>query len=211
MNNTKKVGRPKKFDRQEALMAALNVFWAKGYDGASIKDLTAAMNINGPSLYAEFGDKESLYKLTIDQYAENDACAPLVAFEGEPNIEKAIAAFMQAAIDYATVQPSGVKGCYLASCVATTAGEVEGIEGKLQTAISETDKRLAARFDIEKAAGFLPDNFPSLERARLLFDLRQGHVFRARSGCAAQSMKRDIDFRTRMVLETRVNNQTIEA
>lgn len=202
MNNTKKVGRPKKFDRQDALMSALNVFWAKGFDGASMKDLTAAMNINGPSLYAEFGDKESLYKATIDQYAENDACAPLVAFENETNIEKAVAAFMFVAIDYATVQPTGVKGCYLASCVATTAGEIDGVEGKLQRAIAETDKRLAARFDAEKVKGNLPDDFPSLERARLLFDLRQGHVFRARSGCSPEMMKSDIEFRARMIIMT---------
>lgn len=200
MSGTKKVGRPKKFKREEALAAALNVFWAKGYNGASMKDLTSAMKINGPSLYAEFGDKQSLYKLTIDEYAENDACAPLVAFEGEANIYKAVRAFMAAAIDYATQQNSGVKGCFLSSCVATTAGEVEGIEAKLQKAISETDKRIASRFDSEISGGVLPAAFPSLERARLMFDLRQGHVFRARAGCDPAEMKQDLDYRVEIVM-----------
>lgn len=203
MIDTKKVGRPKKFKRDDALAAALNVFWAKGYNGASMKDLTSAMKINGPSLYAEFGDKQSLYKLTIDQYAENDACAPLVAFESEPDIHEAVKAFMLAAIDYATQQDSGVKGCFLSSCVATTAGEIDGIEEKLQTAISQTDARLAARFDQEIEKGTLPKNFPSLERARLMFDLRQGFVFRARSGVSPDKMKDDLSYRSNMVLSLR--------
>lgn len=201
MNDIKKLGRPKEFDRSEALTAALQVFWAKGYNGASMKDLTSAMRINGPSLYAEFGNKQNLYKLTIDEYAQNDACAPLVAFESEPEIHKAVRAFMAAAIDYSTRQESGVKGCFLSSCVATTAGEVEGIEAKLQTAIEQTDARLAERFDQEVAKGTLPETFPSLERARLMFDLRQGHVFRARAGCAPESMKKDLNFRSEIVLK----------
>lgn len=200
MINTKKLGRPKKFDREDALASALNVFWAKGYDGSSMKDLTSAMGINGPSLYAEYGDKQSLYHLAIDSYVANDACAPLIAFEEEPDIEKAVRAFMDAAIDYATTQPSGVRGCFLASCVVTNAGQVDGVEERLQQAIRETDLRLAKRFDAEKVKGVLANDFPSLERARLMFDLRQGHVFRARSGCSADTMRVDLDYRARIVL-----------
>jgi len=200
MIDTKKAGRPKKFDREEALASALDVFWAKGFDGASMKDLTSAMGINGPSLYAEYGDKLSLYQLAIDSYAENDGCAPLVAFESEPDVKKAVSAFMNAAIDYATTQESGVRGCFLASCVVTNAGEVDGVEERLQKAIAETDLRLAKRFDLEKRQGTLPKNFPSLDRARLMFDMRQGHVFRARSGCAPETMKTDLDYRVRIVL-----------
>lgn len=200
MNDTKKVGRPKKFDRNEALTSAMHVFWAKGYDGASMKDLTAAMGINGPSLYAEFGDKLALFRLTIDCYAENDGCAPLVAFESEANITKAVRAFLNASIDYATEQESGARGCYLASSVATNACEIDGIDEKLQLAIKDTDQRLANRFIAERANGVLPDNFPALERARLMFDLRQGYMFRARSGCSPDSLKSDLDFRAKLIL-----------
>ena len=57
-------GRPRSFDREAALNAAMEVFWTKGYESASISDLTAAMGINPPSLYAAFGDKEKLFLAT---------------------------------------------------------------------------------------------------------------------------------------------------
>lgn len=196
----KKTGRPLSFDRNEALLKAMYVFWAKGYEGASMRDLTSAMGINSPSLYAVFGDKHKLYLDAINCYASNDACAPLVAFETEPDIGKAVHAFMEAVIDYSTDNSSGVRGCFLSSCVSTSAGEVEGTEELLQRAISDTDARLSRRFELEKARGTLPADFPSLERARLMFDLRQGHVFRARAGLESESMNTDIEFRVKMVL-----------
>ena len=200
MNDTKKLGRPRAFDEAQALWAAVNTFWAKGYDGTSIKDLAGAMGINSPSLYATFGDKEALYKRAINCYVTNEACAPLVAFDREPDITDAVRSFMQAAIEYATDQPSGVRGCFLSSCVSTTAGTVDGITDLLHQAVSETDQRLAQRFDAEKTQGTLPADFPSAERARLMFDLRQGHVFRARSGFDSGDMEQDLDHRVRCVL-----------
>ena len=64
-------GRPRSFDREAALNAAMEVFWTKGYEAASISDLTSAMGINPPSLYAAFGDKEKLFLATIEQYASS--------------------------------------------------------------------------------------------------------------------------------------------
>ena len=61
-------GRPRSFDRTEVLERAMRVFWEKGYAGASMSDLTAAMGIASPSLYAAFGSKEGLYREAIDHY-----------------------------------------------------------------------------------------------------------------------------------------------
>jgi len=63
------MGRPRGFDLDEAVDRAMEVFWAKGYDGASVADLTHAMGINAPSLYAAFGSKEGLFRAVLDRYA----------------------------------------------------------------------------------------------------------------------------------------------
>ncbi|WP_373634732.1 TetR/AcrR family transcriptional regulator [Yoonia sp. SS1-5] len=192
MTVTKKVGRPKKFDRDDALLKAIGVFWKQGYEGASMKLLTDEMGINSPSLYAEFGDKHALYLEAIERYAQNDACAPLVALETEPDIAKAVRAFFEAAIDYSTHHESGARGCFLATCVATSAGHIDGTATLLRDAIETTDTRIAARFDMEKARGTLPASFSSRDQAKLLFDLRQGIVFRARAGYSQAELTADI-------------------
>ena len=63
------IGRPRAFDMDQALDRALDVFWRKGYEGASTCDLTAAMGINPPSLYAAFDNKEGLFRKALDRYA----------------------------------------------------------------------------------------------------------------------------------------------
>lgn len=61
-------GRPRQFDTEQALEGAMQVFWRKGYEGASLADLTSAMGINPPSLYAAFGSKEALFRQVLDRY-----------------------------------------------------------------------------------------------------------------------------------------------
>ncbi len=178
----------------------MNVFWAKGYDGASLKDLTGAMGISGPSMYAAFGDKRELFLKTIDLYGDVDGCAPVVMFESEPDIRIAVRGFLEEVITYATAHESGAKGCFLASSVSASIGEVEGVKERVEKAIEDTDKRLASRFEREKENKVLPEDFPSLERARLLYDIRQGYMFRGRAGWTAEAMRRDLDHRVSMIL-----------
>ena len=200
MNEPKKMGRPRTFDEGTALEAAMNAFWAKGYDGTSMKDLTTAMGISGPSIYSAFGDKRELYLKTIDHYADIDGCAPVVAFENEPDIFKAVKGFLETVITFSTQQEGGPRGCFLASCVATNVGEVDGVRERMEKAIKDTDARLAKKFESAVANGDLPADFPVLQRARLLHDMRQGFVHRSRAGWSAETLMEDLDERVRMIL-----------
>ncbi len=71
--SSKRMGRPRSFETDKALDRALQVFWRKGYEGASLSDLTKAMGINRPSLYAAFGDKEALFRKALDRYTDGPA------------------------------------------------------------------------------------------------------------------------------------------
>src|SRR5438094_4748444 len=103
------VGRPRAFDVDEALDQALRIFWRKGYAGASLPDLTRAMGINRPSLYAAFGNKEMLFRKALDRYAEGPAAYVCEALR-EPTARAVVERLLRGAIKLLT-DPSNPGGC----------------------------------------------------------------------------------------------------
>src|SRR5919205_1081784 len=97
-NKAPRVGRPPAFNREQALERALDVFWRKGYEAASISDLTAAMGINPPSLYAAFGNKEELFRKALDRYTEKHDAFVEEAL-ARPKARDAIAALLTGSAD----------------------------------------------------------------------------------------------------------------
>src|ERR1700675_3846645 len=67
------MGRPREFDTDAAMEKAMRLFWAKGYEGTSVADLTGTLGISRPSLYAAFGDKQSLFRAALERYAAGPA------------------------------------------------------------------------------------------------------------------------------------------
>src|ERR1700730_16017670 len=89
-------GRPRSFSLEAALDRAIPIFWAKGYDGASFRDLTSAMGISPPSLMAAFGDKRGLFDAAVARYAETMAAKHLTALEGVDGLRERLTAFFAA-------------------------------------------------------------------------------------------------------------------
>src|SRR5580658_8032812 len=102
--STVKMGRPRCFCEEDALEAAMRVFWEKGYEGASLTDLTEAMGINRPSLYATFGDKEALFRRAMQRYAEGPAAYLNSALE-ETTARGVIEALLRGALKLLQTRP----------------------------------------------------------------------------------------------------------
>src|SRR5258708_12336657 len=79
--STRRAGRPRTFNREKVLDRAMHVFWEKGYEGASMHDLTTAMGIQPASLYAAFGNKQAMFERTLDQYLAGPAAFMSAALE----------------------------------------------------------------------------------------------------------------------------------
>jgi len=103
------IGRPRAFDADEALERAMRVFWAQGYEGASLTDLTAAMGITRTSMYAAFGNKEDLFHKALELYTEGPASYAARAVR-EPTARQVATAFLDGSVR-ATTEPGFPVGC----------------------------------------------------------------------------------------------------
>ena len=148
---TRERGRPRAFDTDEALESALQVFWRDGFLGASLVDLTAAMGINKPSLYAAFGDKQALYLSALDRYAERRLKGPAERLEQNPDGKAAVREFLQA-LSALFADPALPGGCFIVNGSADcgSAAMPESVEQALQSALRGNEALLRRR--LERAA-----------------------------------------------------------
>ena len=195
-----KVGRPREFDREAALSAAVEVFWMKGYDGSSLDDLTKAMGINRPSLYSTYGDKQALYLAALSFYGVGIGSAALAAFEAEIEPKNAVRAFFQTLLKNQTRPGNFAQGCLLASCAATTVGEVPGVGEMLSAASAAATKMLEEGFEKFKRSNQLSDTFPSEAKAKLVMDMMHGYAYRSRLGEQRQNLIADIEGKVEQVI-----------
>ena len=107
--NPARMGRPREFSEAAALDAAMRVFWEKGYEGASLDDLTHAMGINRSSLYASFGDKEELFNRVIAHYAEGPVAFIDEALQ-QPTARAVVENLLRSTVSFLG-DPSHPRGC----------------------------------------------------------------------------------------------------
>src|SRR5262245_51050944 len=124
-----KLGRPRAFDVDAALDRALTVFWRKGYEGTSLPDLTRAMGINRPSLYATFGNKEALFRKVLDRYAEGPSAYVREALQ-EPTARAVAQRLLRGAVGLLT-DPRNPRGCLMVQGALVCGGAAESVRREL--------------------------------------------------------------------------------
>lgn len=154
-----KAGRKRAFEKNVALDKAMRLFWANGYSGTSLSDLTTTLGINKPSLYAAFGNKEQLFKASLEHYTEYYG-KPILLKLLEPedtNLEERLNAYMLS-IARVVTDPVLPKGCFFVKSTCESGSEAvpEEITCLLNNMKNEREKTLIAIFSKEQKQGALP-------------------------------------------------------
>lgn len=175
-------GRPRAFDPDHALDRAMEVFWRQGYEGTSLSDLTEAMGINRPSLYAAFGNKEELYRKVLDRYAEGPAQHVCQALQ-EPNARRVVEKLLLGTIDLLSC-PSNPKGCLGVQGALACGAEGEPLRQEHIVRRIEAEKALCQRLERAKREGDLPADAVPADLARFVGTICQGMSVQAASGAS---------------------------
>ncbi|MBM7851131.1 AcrR family transcriptional regulator [Methylopila capsulata] len=190
------MGRHKEFDVDEALCAALQVFWRRGFEGASLTDLTEAMGITRPSLYATYGNKEELFRKTLDRYEQMHLCFVAQAMEA-PTARGTIGELLRGYADVLTdpMHPPGCMG--VNSSVCTGGGEAETIRQELIARRSLNEETLRRRLERAAAEGeFSADEDPA-DWARYVMSVGLGMAVKAAAGATRCELHRVADIALR--------------
>jgi AcrR family transcriptional regulator len=174
-------GRPREFDADKALDKALKVFWQHGYEGASLSDLTDAMGISRPSLYAAFGNKEELFRRALDRYSEKGPGALRSEALNEPTARKVVERLLQNAAVSLT-DPCNPAGCLAVQGALTCSSAAESIKQELTRRRAENEERLRMRLERAKAEGDLCAEGDPAALARYINTVMQGMSVQAAGG-----------------------------
>lgn len=181
------MGRPRSFDMDKALDEAMEVFWRHGYEGASINDLTKAMGINPPSLYAAFGNKEGLLRAALDQYTLKHGQHMDWVLAGATAHEVA-ERFLMSTADCHT-QPGKPPGCLLVQGGLVCGSGSENVPFEFAERRSRVETQLRDRFAHAHAEGDLPPDSDPAALARFLACTTSGMGIMASAGADRDALR----------------------
>ncbi|MEE9338152.1 MAG: TetR/AcrR family transcriptional regulator [Methylococcaceae bacterium] len=194
-------GRQLQFDKQEALEAAMTIFWKKGFLGASLADLTSSMGINKPSLYATFGNKEDLFVSATEHYLSNHA-TPHILLLNTPNqsLSERLTAYLFS-VTTMLCDPSKPGGCFIS--VATNEAAGESLPEKAYQAVIKasnfTETYLTEFFTSEKDKGNLTTDIGIRNLTLFIITFLHGIAAMARNGKTPQQIKSIVDIAVKVL------------
>jgi AcrR family transcriptional regulator len=192
---TPTTGRPRAFDEETVLGRAAEVFWRRGYEGASLSALTGAMGINRPSLYATFGSKEELFKRAFARYHDRQVATARAALD-QPTAYASIEAFLRSSADGLTAEDHP-PGCFSIQGGLACAPENARISESLAAGRAATENALQERLSRAAAEGELPEDVDPRALARFVMALSEGHAVHAAAGAGRADLHASVDIAMR--------------
>jgi AcrR family transcriptional regulator len=189
------IGRPRAFDMDTALDRALQVFWRKGYEGTSLSDLTKAMGINRPSLYAAFGNKEALFRKALDRYVEGPAAYTRTALD-EPTARAVVERLLRGVVGLLT-NPRHPPGCLAVQGALACGDAADSIRRELISRRMAGEAALRQRFERAIADGDLPFDADPADLARYVVTITQGMAVQAAGGASREELRRVVEMALR--------------
>ena len=183
---TPTLGRPREFDVEQALAAALKVFWRKGFDGASMTDLTEAMGVTKPSLYCAFGNKEQLFKKALDLYEREKLAFMDQALTAPTAYEVAERLLTGCCTIYADPETPGCMG--VNSVLAHGGVASEAVREELLGRKLSFETKILRRFERAKAEGDLSDDCDPQSLTLFIQTLANGIAVQASSGVKREAL-----------------------
>jgi AcrR family transcriptional regulator len=181
-------GRPREFDVDEALDRALRVFWRRGYEGATLPDLTAAMGINRPSLYAAFGSKEELFRKALDRYVEGPAAFVREALN-EPTARAVAEQLLGGTIDLVTDRRNP-RGCLIVQGALACGETAESVRQEVAARRVAGEVAVRQRFERARADCDLPAEADAADLARYVVTVMRGMAVQAAGGASREDLRR---------------------
>jgi AcrR family transcriptional regulator len=184
-------GRPREFDREQALRRAMELFWERGYEGASVNELTAAMGISSPSLYAAFGSKEVLFREAVSLYAGVEGALTERALAKGPTAREGVDRMLREnAREY--TDPQTPTGCMLV-LGATAWTENERVRQFVSDYRRESHEALRARIERGVADGDVPPKADVNALTAFYATVLEGLSIQARDGAARKELNAIVD------------------
>jgi AcrR family transcriptional regulator len=189
-------GRPLSFDREQALERAMHVFWERGYEAASVADLTAAMGITPPSLYTAFGDKEHLFLEAIEAYGKGPGGFGARALAEEPTARRAVQRLLEEGACELTraCQPHG---CMMVMATTNCSIAAEHIQTALAKRRALGVKTMQDRIQRGVDEGELPSGTDAGALASFYAMVYQGMSMQAKDGASRKSLLASVNMAMR--------------
>ncbi|MFC6647211.1 TetR/AcrR family transcriptional regulator [Granulicella cerasi] len=190
-----KMGRPRGFDTTAALDAAMRVFWEKGYEGATLRNLESAMRINRSSMWTAFGTKEDLFKLAFERYI-NDYQGYIREALEKPTIREVVESALRGTVDFLST-PGNPKGCLSVHGALAVGDESDSVKQWLIEGRRAGEIRARKRFEDAKKTGDLSKGIDPAAAARYVATIIQGLGVQAASGATKAELTKTVDMALR--------------